>query len=78
MPLVLSIRNSHPPKYISLAEAMSFIDNQPQLQLRDSTPRLLADSPAFRRPGRQNPSIVTRLRTGIDDGADISTVELDN
>ena len=26
---------------------------------------------------KQNPSIVTRLRAGIDDGADISTVELD-
>jgi hypothetical protein len=25
---------------------------------------------------KQNPSIVTRLRAGIDDGADISTVEL--
>ena len=31
-----------------------------------------------RRPGGQNPSIVTRLRAGIDDGADISIVELDN
>jgi hypothetical protein len=27
---------------------------------------------------KRNPSIVTRLRTGIDDGADISTVELDD
>ena len=27
---------------------------------------------------KQNPSIVTRLRAGIDDGADISIVELDN
>jgi hypothetical protein len=27
---------------------------------------------------KQNPRIVTRLRAGIDDGADISTVELDN
>jgi hypothetical protein len=27
---------------------------------------------------KQNPSIVTRLRAGIDSGADISTVELDN
>ena len=27
---------------------------------------------------KQNPSIVTRLRAGIDDGADISTVELDD
>jgi hypothetical protein len=31
MPLVLSVRNAHPPKYISLAEAMLFIDNHPQL-----------------------------------------------
>jgi hypothetical protein len=26
---------------------------------------------------KQNPSIVTRLRAGIESGADISTVELD-
>jgi hypothetical protein len=31
MPLVLSLRNAHPPKYLSLVEAMLLIDDPHQL-----------------------------------------------